>query len=224
MFSSIFCTISPAKTSGRVHDGNRIINGNNTDIKDHPWQVSLRHPGHNHFCGGSIIDSSRILTAAHCVVNQRALNLWVHVGITCQTDDGYIKIVKKIIIHPYYSAAEITNDIAILILKKELRFSDIIQPIELPSLKLVLSTNTPVITTGWGQNKDGVLPEELQVAELKVVAQDVCADAFQNYERPMNITSSMICAGGVHAVSCYVRKFLYSFARLLIVWSFNLIG
>ena len=34
-----------------------------------PWQVSLRYENHEnykHFCGGTILDSKTILTAAHC--------------------------------------------------------------------------------------------------------------------------------------------------------------
>lgn len=179
--------------------------------------MSLRHPGYTHFCGGSIIDNFRILTAAHCAVNQHASNLLVHMGLTCQSDSGYVKSVKKIIIHPHYAPIEITNDIAVLILKVQLEFSEAIQPIELPSLKLMLTSNAPVITTGWGLNKDGVVPNVLQMAELNVVAQDVCANAYQNYERPMNITPGMICAGGVGSASCYVRKLFVLIYEMLFI-------
>uniref|UniRef100_A0A182MK56 Peptidase S1 domain-containing protein n=1 Tax=Anopheles culicifacies TaxID=139723 RepID=A0A182MK56_9DIPT len=42
----------------------RIVGGVPVDIRDFPYQVSLRRG--RHFCGGSIIDSEWILTAAHC--------------------------------------------------------------------------------------------------------------------------------------------------------------
>lgn len=223
LFYNIFFVVE--KLSGDIPKENRIINGKNADIKDYPWQVSLRRPGYTHYCGGSIIDNSRILTAAHCAANRQASNLLVHVGLTCRTDIGYVKIVKKIIIHPHYVAIELTNDIAILILEEQLEFSETIQPIELPSLKLMLTSDAPVITTGWGRNKDGVPPNVLQMAEFNVVAPDVCGIAYQSSEWSKNITPGMICARGVDSVSCYVRKCLFLiYEMLLIVWCFGLIG
>jgi len=51
----------------RFYNGN-IIHGNESDIGEWPWQVSFRLPGENqNFCGGSLIDSKTVLTAAHCV-------------------------------------------------------------------------------------------------------------------------------------------------------------
>lgn len=44
----------------------RIVGGVATTIEKHPWQVSIQVFG-NHICGGSIIKSDIILTAAHCI-------------------------------------------------------------------------------------------------------------------------------------------------------------
>lgn len=43
----------------------RIVGGFAMNITEVPWQVSLQLRG-SHFCGGSIIGKSWILTAAHC--------------------------------------------------------------------------------------------------------------------------------------------------------------
>jgi len=44
----------------------RIIGGRPARKGEFPYQVALRQPGSNMFCGGSIIDKEWVLTAAHC--------------------------------------------------------------------------------------------------------------------------------------------------------------
>lgn len=43
-----------------------ILNGTPADIEDYPFKVSLRIYG-EFFCGGSVITSQWVLTAAHCL-------------------------------------------------------------------------------------------------------------------------------------------------------------
>ena len=48
--------------------GRRIVGGEPTDIKKHPWQVAMyvnKVPGST-LCGGSLIADRWVLTAAHC--------------------------------------------------------------------------------------------------------------------------------------------------------------
>lgn len=43
----------------------RIVGGFDIDIEMAPYQISLQRRG-QHFCGGSIINPTTIVTAAHC--------------------------------------------------------------------------------------------------------------------------------------------------------------
>lgn len=44
----------------------KIIGGSNADIKDFPYQLSVRYKG-KHGCGASIISPKWALTASHCL-------------------------------------------------------------------------------------------------------------------------------------------------------------
>lgn len=43
----------------------RIVGGESVNIKNYNYQASVRYGG-QHICGGSILKSNYILTAAHC--------------------------------------------------------------------------------------------------------------------------------------------------------------
>ncbi|KAH8027987.1 hypothetical protein HPB51_012257 [Rhipicephalus microplus] len=50
----------------------RVVGGTEATPYSWPWQVSLGNPeyeGIGHFCGGALISSQWVLTAAHCVTN-----------------------------------------------------------------------------------------------------------------------------------------------------------
>lgn len=44
----------------------RIVGGRPTGVNRYPWVAKLMYENHFH-CGGSLINSDYVLTAAHCV-------------------------------------------------------------------------------------------------------------------------------------------------------------
>lgn len=45
----------------------RIVGGHETQVNEYPWMVMLVTPSTDfNFCGGSLITSRHVLTAAHC--------------------------------------------------------------------------------------------------------------------------------------------------------------
>ena len=57
---------SPATATSRPPSDPDIIGGTESPTNAYPWMVSLSLPGiADHFCGGTLIDRSWVLTAAH---------------------------------------------------------------------------------------------------------------------------------------------------------------
>lgn len=114
----------------------RVIGGDETDPGEFPWAASIKLNGQP-ICGGSLIGQSWILTAAHCVVGYNPKNLTVRLGAYRIKDQGESQAIEvpvsMFIVHKDYSVPRpFSNDIALLMLKELVRYTDFIIPICLP--------------------------------------------------------------------------------------------
>ena len=58
----------------------RVVGGERASIVEYPWVVYLTDSTGFQFCGGTVVAADKVLTAAHCMADQRADNLRVVVG------------------------------------------------------------------------------------------------------------------------------------------------
>ncbi|XP_051565870.1 transmembrane protease serine 3 isoform X3 [Myxocyprinus asiaticus] len=173
----------------------RIVGGNLSAEGQFPWQVSL-HFQSEHLCGGSIISSHWILTAAHCVYGFAYPTLWsVYVGLIEQPVNGAKSLaVEKIIYHSRYRPKGLDYDIALLKLVQPLNsFNDFVQPICLPNFGEQFDDGKMCWISGWGATEDGgEVSVFLHSARVPLISNKACSqpDVYQGY-----ISPGMICAG-----------------------------
>lgn len=133
-----------------INDQTRIVNGSNATDGQFPHQVSLRKSLDNtHFCGGSIITSKWILTAAHCPKFSEGLEIIAVVGIIKLDQIGSIYRIDKVHIHPEYNIETGSrHDIALLQTSTEIVFNELVRPIALARRNT--PANVAVTVSGWG--------------------------------------------------------------------------
>jgi len=171
----------------------RIVGGNNTTIEEYPWQISMTNFG-SHRCGGSILTTTKIITAAHCVRGVLVDNVQIRAGSTFRTSGGVTIPVRRIIEHEDYNVPiYFDNDIALMFLASLLTFGNGIQAITLPAQGFVVEHGTDSQVSGWGAlTQGGSAPEILQVVTVPIVSNDICGDAYSVLNP---VTDGMICAG-----------------------------
>uniref|UniRef100_A0A8D0ERA6 Peptidase S1 domain-containing protein n=1 Tax=Strix occidentalis caurina TaxID=311401 RepID=A0A8D0ERA6_STROC len=178
--------------------GTRVVGGEDARPHSWPWQISLQYDSSGtwrHTCGGTLIDPSWVLTAAHCI--RWALTYRVVLGkqVLSEDEPGSVAVgVEKIIVHEKWNSFLIINDIALIKLAQAVKESETIQPSCLPPAGLILENGYPCYITGWGRLRtNGPLADTLQQALLPVVSYEICS---QRDWWGSNVRTTMVCAGG----------------------------
>ncbi|XP_061707642.1 chymotrypsin-1-like [Cydia pomonella] len=146
----IICNI---KITSSNMTGN-LINGVPSEIIDFPHSAYLAiectsSRGEGYFsCGSSIVNEAVLLTAGHCIIgchnNVDAFAIFGHE----QRDKGMVANVSHIKLHEDHFEGSLSNDIALVLLKKNLKFSCTVR-------RVALMRHPPNVddatVAGWGK-------------------------------------------------------------------------
>jgi len=112
----------------------RIVGGEPATSATWSWAVSL-NIDNIYLCGGSIISSSWVVTAALCVNGVTASTITVYAGSNIRWSGTQSRMASQVIVHSSYNPGAETNDIALLKLDTPLTMTDsYVSQICLPSV------------------------------------------------------------------------------------------
>jgi secreted trypsin-like serine protease len=118
-------TTAPCGCSIKMSIVSRVVGGETVNKRAWGWVVSLTlRSTHGHFCGGSVLSSSWILTAAHCVSRLDAPQIIIHAGSNNLNESTQSRRVAKIVLHPNYDENFEAHDIALIQLTSPLDMDD----------------------------------------------------------------------------------------------------
>ena len=210
-FSSPGCGTLDSRRKRRESKMEKYIMGGKVSLAGSwPWAVKVVTPGG--FCGGTLISTETVLTAAHCIDgSSRATLQFDCKGVRCKT-----RYAKSILVHPRYRFP--FADVALVKIRFLVSGSSSLNltPACLPPLgKGQPPSGTEVIAIGWGRTSAKSGPSGfLKEAKMKLVQMSACSNFYVGNGAERLKTSQ--CAIATTGSTCpvrisYIQKTAYSF-------------
>lgn len=155
-------------------------------------------------CGGTVIASSYVLTAAHCVSGVAPASIFLFLGrnnIQLGAEPGsVVQTVAVVTVHPSYNPTSFEFDFAILQMSSPVAFTTAVQPACIPAGGTSANPYTGVLAviSGWGslQESPTVPATTLQAAIVTVLPPGFCGATTSS---PL---PSQMCAFGLFKDAC----------------------
>ncbi|POI29960.1 hypothetical protein CIB84_006291 [Bambusicola thoracicus] len=167
----------------------RIIGGHEAKPHSRPYMVSVQSNG-VHTCGGALLNSRWVLTAAHCIPRRMAVVVGLH--RLQEQRDAQRFTIRSACPHPDYDSHTLEDDLLLLqvgTLDGKVKRSKRQRPIAL--LRREPAAGTVCSLAGWGGQQG--LAAALQELEVAVLDTRMCNNSrFWNGE----LTPTMICFEG----------------------------
>ncbi|MFT3924489.1 MAG: serine protease [Myxococcales bacterium] len=198
-----------------------IVGGKPARGRDYPWMVALFEVwnGHQEFmCGGTLIDATHVLTAAHCSVSAE-LDDDLHMFVTSPTTPANVVVARRpaslsalenkdylavhnVVVHPQYDEGSSDYDVAVWELAAPIRLAEYPQLMTNPVVVDWLSAlHLPVRVIGYGALSEEATEASdiLRQVDVPLVSREQCRDDYAQEwpDIPPEeiITDRMVCAG-----------------------------
>ena len=172
--------------------------------------VYVRAGGYS--CGGTLVDPTHVITAAHCAVNRSGNALSPDQVSVGWADSGNYRdlrmhFVDSVEVHPDYDDRILDNDIAVLELSGPIAGATPVRVATVAESQAALQAGDPVTSAGYGAlSSTGPSSSTIQVADLTVIPDSTCGDETKSYRIDgitfwgMGVnTNHSVCAIGVKA-------------------------
>ncbi|XP_011631223.1 protein masquerade [Pogonomyrmex barbatus] len=191
-----------ARSSERVA---RVVGGEDADANEWCWQVALINSLNQYLCGGALIGTQWVLTAAHCVTNivRSGDAIYVRVGDHDLTrkygsPGAQTLRVATTYIHHNHNSQTLDNDIALLKLHGQAELKDGVCLVCLPARGVSHTAGKRCTVTGYGyMGEAGPIPLRVREAEIPIVSDAECIRKVNAVtEKIFILPASSFCAGG----------------------------
>ncbi|XP_011266969.1 protein masquerade [Camponotus floridanus] len=191
-----------ARSSERVA---RVVGGEDADANEWCWQVALINSLNQYLCGGALIGTQWVLTAAHCVTNivRSGDAIYVRVGDHDLTrkygsPGAQTLRVATTYIHHNHNSQTLDNDIALLKLHGQTELKDGVCLVCLPARGVSHTAGKRCTVTGYGyMGESGPIPLRVREAEIPIVSDAECIRKVNAVtEKIFILPASSFCAGG----------------------------
>lgn len=199
----------------------RVINGDDGTPGQFGYLVSLlladryeRGDAYDaQFCGGTLTTPTTVVTAAHCVVDERTGDvrtpdeILVGIGANLKSSPRVVK-VARVTPNPSYTRRTAANDVAVLTLSDPVRDVAVLTPATPAEAATRTTPGALVQVAGWGRTSTSqqTYPAMYRVGRLVVFPDSACGGGqsftiagvrFNGFTSTQADPVSMLCAAGV---------------------------